>query len=119
MNTQQEDQLAARAKQEFEQSVAELDAHVLSRLNRARQAAVQEAARSKVIRFRNTWAPAAVFTLAALAITTAVLWRGVPPEPAAEPDVELEILLSGENLELYEELEFYTWLDEVGTDSGG
>lgn len=103
-----DEQLAHDAKQAFDQSVDELDAATLSRLNRGRQAAL--AAARQPVRQWLRWVPATGVAAAALLVLLTQQGPG-DVEVIAAPAVDLEILLSEESIEMLEELEFYSWLD--------
>ena len=98
-----------RAKADFDTSVDALDAATLSRLNRARHAALAEL--QQPTRQWTRWAPAA--GLAAVALVAVMIVQdpaGVDgPPPTAVAD--MEILLGEDSIEMFEELEFYSWLD--------
>jgi hypothetical protein len=104
-----------RAAALLRESAATLDGQTRSRLNRARQAALDElpAARRPAIWYG--WALAGVAAVAAL---TAVLLNNRPPAPAPVPIAEvpaaaldLDLLMAGEELEMLEDLEFFAWLE--------
>lgn len=106
-----EQRLEKRAKQAFDDSVASLDAQTRSRLAQARARALEHG--------RRPWwpvralVPGAVAAAAALAVW--MLWQDAATPPAGVEIAalqDLEILLSDEELEMLEELDFYTWLDE-------
>lgn len=95
---------------------SELDAATLSRLNRARQHALDEVRHES----RGRWLPAGLLAAAAMLMLAIGISRRVPPpaEPLLEqPLPELTILTSDESLEMLENLEFYSWLDEVLSDA--
>ena len=109
-----------RARELFDASVEGLDAETRSRLNRARQAAVAEAARARRNPWR-AWVPAAV--AASVALLAVVLWRapgeqGGPSAGLAEgapPAEVVEMLATGEGFDVAsEDPEFYTWLADRG-----
>lgn len=102
-----DEQLAEQAKEAFDRSVDGLDAATLSRLNRGRQAALAAATRPERAWLR--WMPA---TGVAAAVLLAVLTLQGPGEVdvISAPATDLEILLSEESIEMFEELEFYSWL---------
>jgi hypothetical protein len=109
-----------RARELFDASVDGLDAETRSRLNRARQAAVAEAARAQRNPWR-TWLPAAV--AASLAMLAVVLWRmpdeGLDPSArstASVPTAEVvEMLANGDEFDVAsEDPEFYRWLADRG-----
>lgn len=108
-----DDEFAERARTLFEQSVEELDANTLSRLNRGRQAALAELEKGAAsgIRF-GQWVPAA--GVAAAAVVAVVLWNNeLPVDPIATPEdvTDFEILLAEDSFEMLEDLEFYAWMD--------
>ena len=101
----------------LDSSVEGLDAATLSRLNRARQAALEAAAaRRSGWRWSLRVGGLALPASAALALVLApgLLSPPAPPLPAASSD----FALLSEDLEpaLLEELEFYAWLDSQQDD---
>ncbi len=96
-----------------------LDAHTASRLNQARQRALQELDRPA----RDTlgWLPVGVAAtvLAAVALVSLNMLQPVPsPQQAASPDLpNLELMFAETDLEMLEEVEFYLWLESKETTS--
>ncbi len=96
-----------------------LDASTRSRLNRARQAALNEIPNRAKRGLKPAWALAGA---AALAILVIGVWRTAPQPPdfatelpamadvSALPASDLELLMAEENLDMLEDLEFYSWL---------
>ena len=112
-----QEQFAEKAKQLFDGSVEKLDAATLSRLNQGRHAALDELQRSRPSAVWVRWLPAT--GVAAAAIVTVMVMRGPGSvDITVEPDVaaDFEILLEGESLEMFEELEFYSWLEAADFD---
>lgn len=112
------DDLAKQAKAAFDNSVERLDAAALSRLNQSRHAALEqlENNRGKAEWYR--WAPAG--GIAAAALVAVMVVRG--PELESVPSevvTDFDILLEGESLEMYEDLEFYSWIDEADLEVSG
>lgn len=108
----------AQAKGVFDASVDGLDAAALSRLNQGRHAALEQLASGNSRSVWMTWVPAG--GIAAAAIVTMIVMRG--PEIESMPSEvasDFEILLEGESLEMYEDLEFYSWMDDVELEAGG
>ena len=113
----------SRARRVLHDSVENLDAHTRSRLNQARHAALAqlELTRGKTPAHRFVrWLVPAGGTLAA-AVTAIMVWNGAanlsgPPNGRANvPDVALEdvdLVSTDENLDLLENVEFYSWLDK-------
>ena len=107
-----DDLLVGKAKALFDDSVRELDAATLSRLNQSRQLALEKAAGEPgTIKWKH-WVPAAgVTAAAALAV---VLWTGNRPADVLTPPStvsDFEILLEGDDFEMLEDLEFYHWIE--------
>jgi hypothetical protein len=108
--------LAARARAELDASVAALDAATLSRLNRARQGALDAARRSRHGAWRGPVLAAGAFA----AVAALALWQ--LPRPAVAPGAvaplaeDLALVADGSDLELVEDLEFYAWLDAQSAD---
>lgn len=106
------DRLIARSKQVLDDSVADLDPVTSRRLQRARLAALDAPPSS---RRWMVWASGlAVASVAALALT---LWTKQPvTENRHAPLFEdIDLVISAENVELAEDLEFYHWLADVDT----
>jgi hypothetical protein len=101
---------AEKAKQLFDESVEDLDGQARSRLNRGRQAALDELATGRPVWVQ--WAPAA--GVAAAAVFAVVLWTGNQPVDELTPEAsatDFEILLTEDSFEMLEDLEFYSWID--------
>ena len=98
-----------KARMLFDDSVAGLDGHTLSRLNRGRQAAIAEldGRRPRLAQ----WLPAT--GVAAAAIAVVMVMRGPAIEDLASPEIvsDMEILLNEDSLEMLEDLEFYSWIE--------
>jgi hypothetical protein len=107
-----DDEVAKRARALFDESVAELDAATLSRLNRGRHRAL-DATRGGRAGFRwSPWVPAGGVAAAAVLAVLVVAGRGpgvVPVE--TDQAADLEMILEGEDFEMLEDLEFYTWME--------
>lgn len=90
----------------LEESAANLETAVVTRLRQARVRALEVKPRP----FR--WLlPASGFAAVSIALLAGALWLFQPARPLPLHGVEdLEILSSGENLELSDDLEFYHWL---------
>lgn len=108
---------AERARRLLDESVEHLDAATLSRLNQARQQALEAAEHRAHVRWAWWGVPAGGVAAAFLA---AVIWW---PRPAvdgtpAPPIEDMEILVNADSLEMLEDLEFFMWLDEADVDAG-
>lgn len=106
---------AQAAKRLFDESVERLDAATVSRLNRQRQRALAELRDGRSPSRWQLWLPA---TGVAAGIAAALLvWQqqAVRDVPAVDAATDLDILITGENLEMLEDLEFYAWLESEPT----
>ena len=120
----QDDRLAEQAAKMLRESADGLDAATLSRLNRARQAALAEWDRTTA---SSSWFPerwhssVAVATVAFVAIGIGTL-RGplwVPESIANHEQVsDVDVLLADENLEMLDDLDFYDWMEPEESQTG-
>ena len=116
-NTHDDERFADQAKELFDDSVERLDAATLSQLNQRRQAALADVASKDSRVLWGRWLPAAGVTAAA--VVAVVMMQGQPDiAPPVDEATDFEILLSEDNLEMIEELEFYAWLELVAEESG-
>ena len=104
------------AREELDRSCDRLDGHTLSRLNSIRHAAIEHG--------QNRSGPAllspfgGLVTACVLVMVVAVFYQTQPEAPVqvspgtANPIEDLDILTSAEELEFFENLEFYQWLEE-------
>src|SRR5262245_52383454 len=110
-NREGDEAFVRRVKAVLDEGNAKLDARVRSRLTQARYAALAQADTRPMLWWRQ-WAPAAgVAAAAALAV---LIWPGARQQHEQPPDEalnDLEIVLDGENLDLFEDLDFYEWVD--------
>jgi len=112
-----DDALATAAKRLFDESVEGLDGETRSKLNRGRHAALAELQTGG--RHWRQWAPAGGVVVAAVAAL--VVWTGslrIPELETPEVASDMEILLTEDSLEMLEDLEFYSWIDLDGENTG-
>ncbi|WP_313919871.1 hypothetical protein [Tahibacter sp.] len=103
-----------QARALLDASTRRLDASTLSRLNRARQRALDAAAAPRTALH---W-PRRLAIAASLLLAVAIWWPGsTPPAVATLSPEDAELLAEGE-LEMTDELEFYAWLDADGEHNG-
>lgn len=108
----QDEQLEAKAKAAFDESVERLDAATLSRLNQSRQAALAELGGSASGKQWLRWMPAtgvATAVLVAVVVMQDPATIEVPGDDASVTD--FEILMGDDSLEMIEDLEFYSWIE--------
>ncbi len=117
MNDSEKDELlAGQAKELFDDSVERIDAATLSRLNQGRHEALAEPQKPSGI---GQWVPA---TGVAAAVVAVIVMSGPSADDVDEPAVtaaDFEMLLEEDGLEMFEDLEFFTLLDEVDSEANG
>jgi hypothetical protein len=114
------EQFANRAKELFDDSVGQLDAAVLSRLNRDRHQALLELQQTSRFGQWSRWVPAT--GLVAAAVVTVMVIGGPVVEGPREGLVtasDFEMLLEEDGFEMFEDLEFYSLLDAVVSETSG
>lgn len=116
-----------QARRLLDDSAQALDGASLSRLNRVRQAAL---AARPAQRRAWLWMPAGLATACALLLAVGV-WQarvpspsGIPVQAAASGQAvnagDLDLIASGDSLEMMQDLDFYAWLgSEDGDGSEG
>jgi hypothetical protein len=115
-------QWISNVKDALDKSVEDVDEQTLSRLQQARRVAIRAARDKRSASPQYTWLmPAGV--AATLLVATGIAlntWFTQEPEQNQLAVIEdITILSSPEELELYEELEFYQWLAEEQDDDVG
>ena len=116
MTTQQDrqvpdDAVAKRARALFDDSVDGLDAATRSQLNRRRHDALEQAAGGGAWHW-NRWVPVAGVAAAAVLAVFVINGNRVDVTPMPANGVaDIEILLEGDEFEMFEDLEFYTLLE--------
>lgn len=100
-------QFIAQAKRVLDQSLGELDVTATRRLQQARSSALH---RRPTARRWIGWVGSAA--LASIAVLALVLWRQPPAaeHQVAVPLEDVELVMSVENVELAQDLDFYRWL---------
>lgn len=129
MNTSGLPRWTEQAKELLDESARDLDAAALSRLNRARQAALAQ----RAPRRRAAWLflPAGFAGACALLLALGV-WHARRPLTAPLPaqptgavagnalnSVDLDMIASGDDMEMMQDLDFYAWLDAQDQDNSG
>lgn len=109
----EQDDLENKARGLFEDSVERLDAHTRSKLTQARNRALDEV-KQGATRRRWIWAPAgglAFAAVVAVVIGAGGLRSGGESDAVALEDID--IVADSESFEMLEDVEFYTWLQDV------
>ena len=116
---EQTDPLEQRSRELFNDSVASLDANTLSRLNRARQTALDAARKNRMV-MPNWLLPAG--SLAALALVAMITFQYIHTpshdEVTAQTSAmeDMEIMASSDDLDLLQNVDFYDSLDADASD---
>lgn len=106
----QEEKLVNFAKQTLDDSIQNMDPSTVTRLQAARHKAITPSRKSSWgWGLQPTWAMAAACLLI---ISLAFLNLYTSQAPGIIPFEDVEILANTDEWELYEDLEFYTWLAE-------
>jgi hypothetical protein len=101
-----------RARARLGQGAEQLNVYTVQRLARARAAALNG---ERAQRRSRPWLLPALGAAVAAALVVSVTLQVTHKPDAAVADVatlDLELLTSHDDLELYQDLEFYTWLDD-------
>jgi hypothetical protein len=117
----------SRAKALLDESAEGLDAATLSRLNRARQSALSRARPRAVQRW---FLPTGLASACVLLIAVAAWHSRTPADATRVPELpftasasvnggDIDLVSSDDGLELYQDLEFYAWLDAQDQGSDG
>lgn len=98
----------------FDDSVAQTDARIRSKLTQARYAAMaaMKESRKRGSRRRRLRLPVAGLAVTAAAVVAVLLWNGDSRElmPGALSVEDMELVAEVENLEMLQDVEFYAWL---------
>lgn len=112
-----DDSWMSQVREHLDDGVRRLDGHTASRLNRLRQAALDQALGNRG--WRQWLRPIyALASCAAVALALSLMWR-MPEAPmaASVPATDdFELLAGAEDLEMIENLEFYAWLEQQSLD---
>lgn len=120
VNTSLPDPVEQRSRELFEDSVERLDARTRSRLNQARQRALNELKKGSTRRY---WLGIPLGGLAAAGLVAVVLMSG--REPVGPPSEngssmldDFDIVADADNFEMIQDVEFYSWLADDGAGAG-
>jgi hypothetical protein len=110
--TQHDAALLQRVRRDMDRSCAALDGATQSRLNAMRHAALAQGQR-KGLRLPQ-WLPVGGLMTACILVLAVMLQPAVVRGPASLPETapveDLDLLTASEDLDFYEEYEFYQWL---------
>lgn len=117
-----ENEFIEKVRVSLEQSLEQTPAHISSRLRTVRRQALGSRRHAKQL----YWLPAMATAALVAAIGTGVWFGNTPQTTTPAPEVvakmeqrvsDFEMLASGDDLELYEELDFYLWLEQQEPDA--
>ena len=107
--THNEDEMNTNIRQALDESADALDANTLSKIRQIRAQAVEKAA-GKSFNWFGVMS-GALATTCVIVFAVMVLIK-TPTTMQSVPVDDLELISSSDSLELYEDLEFYEWLEE-------
>lgn len=112
--TEKDDKLINTITQALDRQTSEFDAETLQRIGSVRRQALAQL--KEPVHTFNYWSwmagGAVAFAVSAL-IISAVLFRPEIPLNFSPQGLEFDLMASQDDLEFYEELEFYRWLDQM------
>jgi hypothetical protein len=105
-----------KLSQVLDEQVEQLDKDTLSRLRQARLRAVESTERGSFFQY---WKPVTVFAMSMILTVSLIMW----PQQSDVNDLssvtdDLDLLVAEDNLQFYDELEFYQWLLVDETEAG-
>lgn len=104
MSKQDDRQSQDSVRQALERDLEELDVYAATRLAAARRRALDE------LRPARQWQLSPGWALAASVVLVLTIWWWRAPANSGISADDYAMLVSGEQIELYEDLEFYDWL---------
>lgn len=103
-NDERDNDLPRKVRSELDAQLDMLDANVSARLSAARHRALDQ------LHTKPRWQPVAGWAVAAsLVLAVSLWWQQAPTSNGISAD-DFDLLVSGDGIELYEDLEFYEWL---------
>jgi hypothetical protein len=115
MSKRNENELKENIRKSLDDSVDTLDANTLSKIRQIRAQAVEKAETGKT-NSRQRFLVGGLAT-ACIMVLAVMLLINSPTSMQTVPAEDLELISSSDNLDLFEELEFYEWLEEDGLPS--
>ena len=108
-----EKEFLQQLKSRLDEDTEALDAETLSRLNRSRQAALQQLDKKKSWFSMPAWMPATGGLATVMLLTGVLMFKAEDVAVITDNGaVEMEIIAAQDSFELYEQLDFYLWLAE-------
>ena len=109
MNEHNEDKLKSNIKQALDDSTDALDASTLSKIRLVRARAVEKVGNKSFNWFGVL--SGALATACVMVFAIMILLKSPTPVQSVPVD-DIEMISSSDNLEMFEDLEFYLWLEE-------
>lgn len=113
------ERFVAQAKTHFDDSVGRLDAATLSRLNKSRHQALAQQSKNRALGPWLRWMPATGVVAALMIVAVMSGPAGVEVISGPVTASDLEFLLEEGSLEMFENLEFYSWLEAADLETNG
>jgi hypothetical protein len=113
MTDEGEARFLAAARAALDDSARALDVRTVARLRAARLKAL-DSIRPRPLQLLPWLAPAGVFAVSALALVLLTAGGGTVPGTAEAALADLEMLAAPDRFDLYQDLDFYEWLEEYG-----
>jgi hypothetical protein len=116
MRPEENKEFEDRLKSRLDQKATDLDAYSLSRLGQARAHALAQQSKLPGWLHLPDWSIAGGLATATVAVLAFSFLLEAPQGTELPPITagDLEILAAGEDLEFYDQLDFFRWLDEEG-----
>jgi len=112
--TEKDDMLIKSITQTLDKQTHQIDAETLQRIGTARREALAQLSETGHAFRRWGWmAGGAVALTCSILIISAVIFRPGTSLEFSPQGLELELMASQDDLEFYEELEFYRWLEQM------
>lgn len=117
---QEQDDFVDCVKTQLDNSEQQLPAHIVSRLRQSRRRVLDQTARKRArfdfsVLARHPWVASCASVLAVAMVVGYVQVQPLSNDDKIKTmDAEAEVLFADEDLELYEDLEFYRWLANTG-----
>lgn len=117
MNNEQQDlEFIDAIRRDLDDASANLDAGIRSRLTKARHAALdQKSARPAWLSGWYVKSAAALAATACLVLALSITLNHAPDSGKGSGLEDMDLLTASDQLELYEDLEFYAWLADEGS----
>lgn len=110
---QQDREFIDAVRRDLDRTAEGLDAGIQSRLTQARYAALEQKSAPRAWFAGWSWKPAtALAATACLALALSFTLNHAPVSEKGPGLEDMEVLTANDQLELYEDLEFYAWLAE-------